>query len=487
MKTYFKATLAALFITLPALAMDAEKKSILHILARQPHATQQLFSSIETTDINIDIQDAYGNTPLHEASYFGGLENVYVLIEFYASVNAKNHNGETPLDKARYTKQTDIENLLLEYGAISGLAQKQPTRPAIQTHPENKTQLHLEAAIPNHASMVLTILKTNGAQEARKCDMYGNTPLHEASYFGSIEAVKHLIAYGAEINALNKNGWTPLDKAKCTNQTAIMQLLAQHGGRYNYHQPAPQAQAQNTVPAQRVAPQKKCADCLFSHRELLHLPGLTGGKLQMPGIYHIYSNAPVATRMGWMCAFNAIDNMRVLENKICNKNITEDQFINACKRHAQNPRGGSCCAEQTNIAKAIGLPYMFNLQINDNNRPTEIVFDTPTTYEYYDDEDPNAAAIHAEQNRQDDCWNNLRRIFKQSNGPLCIHFCAGLMARTYANPNHAEGHGICISAIKNGKGEVAMYILDNINEQENEISQDAIRRHVEFIYQRLIA
>ena len=59
-----------------------------------------------------------------------------------------------------------------------------------------------------------------------------STPLHYAVWKGHAEAVRLLLAAGADVNAHNKNGhWgtTPLHAAAHGNQAAIAELLIQHG------------------------------------------------------------------------------------------------------------------------------------------------------------------------------------------------------------------------------------------------------------------
>ncbi|ORY38442.1 ankyrin, partial [Rhizoclosmatium globosum] len=54
----------------------------------------------------------------------------------------------------------------------------------------------------------------------------GRTPLHLAALKGSIEAVKILLKYGADVNARNNSNWTPLHWAI---NHSIALLLMDHG------------------------------------------------------------------------------------------------------------------------------------------------------------------------------------------------------------------------------------------------------------------
>jgi len=58
-------------------------------------------------------------------------------------------------------------------------------------------------------------------------DKYG-TPLHLAADRGNEGAVRILLAHGADVNALNKDGKSPLDVAK----GSVDQIISVFGGRY---------------------------------------------------------------------------------------------------------------------------------------------------------------------------------------------------------------------------------------------------------------
>ena len=59
---------------------------------------------------------------------------------------------------------------------------------------------------------------------------YGSTPLHRPAFSGHKEIVELLIANGADLNAKDVNGHTPLDEAA----REIADLLRKHGGKTRY-------------------------------------------------------------------------------------------------------------------------------------------------------------------------------------------------------------------------------------------------------------
>jgi len=55
--------------------------------------------------------------------------------------------------------------------------------------------------------------------------------IHEAAMQRNLEAVKQHIAAGADVNAKDVNGYTPLDWAIFNKDTEIANLLRKHGGK----------------------------------------------------------------------------------------------------------------------------------------------------------------------------------------------------------------------------------------------------------------
>ena len=62
--------------------------------------------------------------------------------------------------------------------------------------------------------------------------------IHDAAYDGNIEAVKQHLAAGADVNAKDEYGGTPLDFAIAENKTETANLIRKHGGKYGSIQTA---------------------------------------------------------------------------------------------------------------------------------------------------------------------------------------------------------------------------------------------------------
>jgi len=71
---------------------------------------------------------------------------------------------------------------------------------------------------------VLQVLVALGADKEAK-DAAGATPLHQAAANGHVEAVKALVALGADIDAQTEDGETPLEASVRFNHHAAAQVL----------------------------------------------------------------------------------------------------------------------------------------------------------------------------------------------------------------------------------------------------------------------
>lgn len=195
--------------------------------------------------MNADLSqvDESGRTALMYAAEEGQLSVVQFLIEKGAKVNQQDKQGRTALSYAAGERQTEVVRFLLGKGADLALLDEngnsaldfaarenagEVVKILLNTK-EGAKQLNGNASILVNASeegalTVVRQLKEAGAN-INAADENGTTPLMAASEEGQEQVVQYLLSVGAEVNAKTKQGWTALLYAARENQPEAIRLL----------------------------------------------------------------------------------------------------------------------------------------------------------------------------------------------------------------------------------------------------------------------
>ncbi len=158
--------------------------------------------------------DEIGWTALHHASYHGDARSVAALLEADAAgvtVNALERGGNTPLFLASH-RSIGAVRALLAHGARQDLRSD-----------SGSSALH-QAAHSGEASVIELLCATPGAQVDAQ-DSNGYTPLMLASEGGREGAVSALLAHGARQDLQDSIGWTALHSAARLGHAGVAKLL----------------------------------------------------------------------------------------------------------------------------------------------------------------------------------------------------------------------------------------------------------------------
>jgi len=167
----------AMFAHVLALMMESGNDTLLEYIER----------TLLADPVLAHLHNRYGRTLLHDASAHGRLRVAELLLRLGADPNVRSSGGHTPLycvaNECRVTGGGDIVRMLVRAGA------------------------HVDAR-----------------SDSKRC-----TPLHMAARRGNIAVSEALLDCGADINARDRAGDTPLRRAKNCRKAGVALLLISRG------------------------------------------------------------------------------------------------------------------------------------------------------------------------------------------------------------------------------------------------------------------
>jgi ankyrin repeat protein len=138
--------------------------------------------------------------PLHDAAKAGDADKVKQALDQGADLAEPDQAGEPALLIAALDGHADVVALLLDRGADVNVRNK-----------GGLTALHA-AAYGGHGDVVALLIE-RGATVNESQNLYHMSPLHAAAEEGHTDVVELLMAKGADIEAKERNGYTPLTQA----------------------------------------------------------------------------------------------------------------------------------------------------------------------------------------------------------------------------------------------------------------------------------
>ncbi|XP_013378966.1 serine/threonine-protein phosphatase 6 regulatory ankyrin repeat subunit B [Lingula anatina] len=164
---------------------------------------------------DINHQDGWKRTPLHNAASGGHTDCVKFLIQHGADTNIQDMWERTPLYKAASGGHTQCVELLLQHGADTSIQDRW-----------KRTPLH-KAVRSGHTECVQLLLRHRANTSIQ--DENWMTPLHLAARGCHTECIQLLLQHGADTSIQDVRGRTPLHWAAVVGHTQCVQLLLQHG------------------------------------------------------------------------------------------------------------------------------------------------------------------------------------------------------------------------------------------------------------------
>ncbi|XP_070185256.1 ankyrin repeat and KH domain-containing protein 1-like isoform X2 [Littorina saxatilis] len=219
----------------------------LHVASEEGH--EPILGILISYGASVNSPNSLGDTPLHVACENGTIKVVKTLLKKgTADVDARKNNGQTALHVAAYGGLCELTRLLIESKADVNAQDDELKTPLFLTRNPtvahlllaNKAEVNIVSSKGNtvlHTAssfypqcMLASLLTAHGDLEAR--DRQKHTPLLRAcrSNKERIDKVKLLLDRGANVNAENEQGVTPLHVSCLLGDMELLDVLVQHGG-----------------------------------------------------------------------------------------------------------------------------------------------------------------------------------------------------------------------------------------------------------------
>ncbi len=265
-------------------ARDKRGRTPLHLATEKGYAGVVELLLLHGAEINT--KGEYGNTPLHVAD----VNTARLLVAAGADLEVRNEQGETPLYCAADFGQTALVELLIAGGAnadgrmVRGTLSRSPLEIAIENGRIDVVRLLVPKVkdINVDSPLNTAITSTFSGASARFAQEYPDPDATYEDREAAVEREMHklritlvelLLAYGADVNGRNEDGWTALHCAASEGLRDIAELLLRRGA--NVH---PRAVQRYWLPNDPISVHRQ-----FAGITPLHNAAVSGG----PGVVEL--------------------------------------------------------------------------------------------------------------------------------------------------------------------------------------------------------
>ena len=175
--------------------------TLMHVYSYSSYPNFSLFTVLVKAGVDINARNHEGRTPLHEAAYFANYIVVKQLVSAGADVNVKDHMGETPLHDAMLNGNIPLVEALLTHKACVN---------AKSQHGETPLMVYLDNTV-SYCSVKMVRLLLEWGLDVGVQSSSGATVLHYAVREGDKDIVKLLVDQGADKHKKDFSGRTPMD------------------------------------------------------------------------------------------------------------------------------------------------------------------------------------------------------------------------------------------------------------------------------------
>ncbi len=231
---------AALVAGANANAVNETGGSALYEAVRKQSIDMARMLIAKGADVNFVNEQNIGATPLMMAAAYNEIPIVNLLLETGADVNLPDTNGDPAINWAAYYGYTDVAEQLLKAGAdTEQVGHGNPREIAMRRGHQDFVRLMARAAeielpSPDTALLIEGVATENMdaiedalalGTSANATDFSGRPILGLAARTGNVELVARLVEAGAEADAVDEIGFSPLMEAVRDNKIDVARYL----------------------------------------------------------------------------------------------------------------------------------------------------------------------------------------------------------------------------------------------------------------------